>query len=202
MTHAQPPEAPQWTAVLLQERRSTLPKRLTGPGPDEAQRQAILQAAASAPDHDQILPWRLVQVPAERRQDLGQAFEDALLARDPDADDAARTQAREKALRSPWLLLLVVRTGGEPAEIPASERLLSAGAAVQNMMLMATAFGLGTSLTSGKALQSTELRRLFKLHADEQAICFLNVGHIRSQREARLRPEVARYVSTLGPAQA
>ena len=192
------PEAAQWTAVLLQERRTTLPKRLMGPGPDAAQRQAILQAAASAPDHDQILPWRLVQVPQTLRPALGLAFESALLARDPLADDQARAQAREKALRSPWLLLLVVRTAGEPGDIPAAERLLSAGSAVQNMLLMATAFGLGSSLTSGKALQSPELRSFFGLHANEEALCFVNFGHIRSQREARTRPDVARYVSTLG----
>lgn len=191
-------DAPQWAATLLGERRTTLPKRLCGPGPDAGQRMTILQAAASAPDHDQILPWRFIEVPTNRREQLSQAFEQALLGRDPAADAAARQQARDKAGRAPWLLLMVVRTGGQPAEIGPEERLLSAGAAVQNMLLMATAQGLGSGLTSGKALRSTPLRQLFGLTDDELAVCFVNIGHIASERSPRPRPDVARYFTTLG----
>jgi nitroreductase len=191
------PDAPLWAATLLDERRSTLPKRLTGPGPDATERTAILRAAASAPDHDQILPWRFVEIPEEQRARLSLAFEQALLERDPNADDDAREQAREKAGRAPWLMLLVVRTGGLPADIGAAERLLSAGAATQNMLLMATALGLGSSLTSGKALASAPLRQLFGLSEEEEAVCFVNVGHIRSERSPRPRPDVARYFSIL-----
>lgn len=187
-----------WANTLIHSRRTTLPKRLRGPGPDAGQRACILQAAAAAPDHDQILPWRFIEVPEQRRAALGQAFADALLERDPQADAPACSQAREKAMRSPWLLLVVVRTGGEPAEIPITERVLSAGAAIQNMLLMATAFGLGSALTSGKALQSQALRQLFALKDKEQALCFINIGHIGEPRQPRTRPEVAQYFSVLG----
>lgn len=187
-----------WASTLIHSRRTTLPKRLRGPGPDADQRACILQAAAAAPDHDQILPWRFIEVPEQHRAALGQAFANALLERDPQADAQACSQAQEKAMRSPWLLLAVVRTGGEPAEIPAAERVLSAGAAIQNMLLMATAFGLGSALTSGKALQSQALRQLFALKDNEQALCFINIGHIDEPRQPRARPEVAQYFSVLG----
>lgn len=192
------PDAAQWATTLIHSRRTTLPKRLLGPAPSAAEKTTILQAAAAAPDHDQILPWRFVEVPAHRRTDLGLAFEAALLERDPSADDEARQQARDKAERSPWLLLAVVRTGGEPADIAAAERVLSAGAAIQNMLLTATALGLGSSLTSGKALQSVPLRQLFALPPHEQALCFINIGQLGSARKPRERPEVARYFSVLG----
>lgn len=186
-----------WASTLIQSRRTTLPKRLRGPGPDAAQQAAILEAAAAAPDHDQILPWRFIEVPESRRAMLGEAFVQALQERDPAADLAACAQAREKAFRSPWLLVAVVRTGGEPSDIPATERILSAGAAIQNMLLMATAFSLGSALTSGKALQSLALRQLLGLSHDEQAICFINIGHIETSRQARARPDVTRYFSRL-----
>ncbi len=192
-----PPDSVLWAATLIHSRRTTLPKRLCGPGPDETQKRQILEAAAAAPDHDQILPWRFVEVPEPGRVALGRAFEEALLARDPEASEADRLQARDKALRSPWLLLAVVRTGGAPEDIPAPERLLSAGAAIQNMLLMAAAMGLGSSLTSGKALSSTALRTLFGLGANEQALCFLNFGHIRDARQERVRPAVSQYFSSL-----
>lgn len=188
---------PLWASTLIHSRRTTLPKRLRGPGPDASEQARILEAAAAAPDHDQILPWRFIEVPEQRRSALGQAFAQALLERDPQADPQACAQAREKAQRAPWLLLAVVRTNGAPADIPAAERVLSAGAAIQNMLLMATALGLGSALTSGKALQSQALRQLFGLKVDEEALCFINIGHIGEARRPRPRPEVMRYFSVL-----
>ena len=192
-----PHDSALWAATLIESRRTTLPKRLCGPGPDAAQQRLILEAAAAAPDHDQILPWRFVEIPEAARSVLGQAFEQALVERDPNATEPERLQARDKAMRSPWLLLLVVRTGGQPQDIPAGERLLSAGAAVQNMLLMAAALGLGSSLTSGKALASAAMRALFSLREQEQAVCFVNFGHIRDARKERPRPAVAQYFSRL-----
>lgn len=193
-----PPDSALWAATLIQSRRTTLPKRLCGPGPDVVQKRLILEAAAAAPDHEQILPWRFIEIPDDARMALGQVFEDALMERDPGASEEERLQARDKAARSPWLLLLVVRTGGGPEEIPACERQLSAGAAVQNMLLMTAAQGLGSSLTSGKALSSSALRTLFQLSDQEQAVCFLNIGHIKDARKERPRPAVEQYFSRLG----
>jgi nitroreductase len=81
--------------------------------------------------------------------------------------------------------------------VPAQERVLSAGAAIQNMLLLATAMGLGSGLTSGKALSSAPLRSLFGLHADEDALCFINIGHVREARKPRPRPPVDAYFSCL-----
>ena len=66
------------------------------------------------------------------------------------------------------------------------------------MLLMATAMGHGSSLTSGKALSSAALRALFGLHADEDALCFINIGHVAQPRKARPRPPVDAYFSLLG----
>ena len=186
-----------WAATLIHSRHSTLPKRLQGPGPSPAERAAILQAAAAAPDHEQLLPWRFVEIPRARRADLGAAFAQALLERDPAAGADERAQARDKAQRAPWLLLAVVRTGGPPAHIGAGERLLSAGAAIQNMLLMATALGLGSGLTSGQAMGSAALRTLFRLTPDEEALCFVAFGQISANRPAKARPEGARYFQTM-----
>ena len=115
------PDAPSWADTLIHSRRTTLPKRLCGPGPDGAQRNAILAAAAAAPDHGQLLPWRFIEVPDTQRARLAQAFADALLARDPAASADDVEQAREKAHRSPWLLLAVCRARGgvrgHPAQV-------------------------------------------------------------------------------------
>jgi nitroreductase len=96
-------------------------------------------------------------------------------------------------------MLAVVRTGAPGDEIPDGERLVSAGCAIQNMLLMATAMGFASALTSGKALQSPGLRALFSLSPDEQALCFVNLGTAKGSKPPRLRPEPSRYVSFLAP---
>ena len=192
-----PAEVAELAQALIQTRQSTLPKRLAGPGPDAAQTQTILAAAASAPDHHELLPWRFVVVPDGARAALADAFAAALLQRDAAATPQQQAQAREKAFRAPLLLLAVVRLRDDDAEIAPHERIVSAGCAVQNMLLMAHAQGFGGALTSGKALQSAPLRALFGLQPDEQALCFVNIGTVVKARPVRLRPQAAQYVSTL-----
>ena len=53
-----PAEVAELAQALIQTRQSTLPKRLAGPGPDAAQTQTILGAAANAPDHHELPPRR------------------------------------------------------------------------------------------------------------------------------------------------
>lgn len=195
--HPRPPEVVELAHALIHTRQTILPKRLAEPGPDAAQLQAILGAAASAPDHHELLPWRFVLVPAGARDRLAEVFATALLERDASATPQQVAQAREKAYRSPLLLLAVVRLRDDDAEIEPHERIVSAGCAVQNMLLMAHAQGFGGALTSGKALQSAPLRTLFGLKPDEQALCFVNIGTVVKARPVRLRPQAAQYFSTL-----
>jgi len=185
-------------AELMQARQTVLPKRLVGPGPDAAQRHSILAAAASAPDHGQLLPWRFITVPEARRAALAEVFAQALLERDASASPEQVAQAREKAYRAPWLMLVVVDGSRGDPDVDLAERILSAGCAVQNVLLMATAQGWGSALTSGKALKALPLRALFGLHDGEHALCFLSIGSVQSRKAGRPRPAVADYVSTLG----
>ncbi len=189
--------AAEWAATLIHARCTVLPKRLVAPGPDRRQLEAILGAAAAAPDHGELLPWRFVLVPQRSRAALAAVFEQSLLERDPAATAQQCGQAREKAFRAPLLLLAIARLDGGGAEVPASERLLSAGCALQNMLLMATALGFGSALTSGKALQSPGLSRLFSLQREEQPLCFLSVGTALAHRPRRARPALEHYVSEL-----
>jgi nitroreductase len=187
-----------FAAELIQSRRTVLPKRLIAPGPNAHQLQLILEAAAAAPDHDQRVPWGFVLVPDTARHLLAQAFAEALHERDPHATPHQFAQAREKAFRAPTLLLAFARLGLPGDEVPLADRLVSAGCAIQNVLLMATALGFGSALTSGKALQSRTLRELFSLGTGKQALCFLNIGTVSQARPPPPRPSVRSYVSELG----
>ena len=186
-------------AQLMQSRQTILPKRLVAPGPDAVQSEMILGAASSAPDHGQILPWRFILVPTEARSRLADVFAAALLERDAQATPEQVAQAQEKAYRSPMLLLVVVDADRGDPDIDLFERIASAGCAVQNMLLMATALGFGSALTSGKALKASGLRALFGLGQGDHALCFVSVGAVQSRKPLRARPATVDYVQTLAP---
>lgn len=120
------------------------------------------------------------------------------------ADAAAtpkqRDKAREKAFRAPVLMLAIVRLGPDNEEIPGTERILSAGCAIQNMLLTATVLGYGSALTTGKALQSAGLRALFALDPHEAPLCFISLGTVLAHKPGPARPALERYVSELGHA--
>lgn len=189
----------QWAAALIQHRQTVLPKRLVEPGPDDSQLDLIFRAAAAAPDHGELVPWRFVVVPMQARARLADVFAASLVERDAAATAEQIDQAREKAFRAPILMLVVVRTASASGEVPACERLISAGCAIQNMLLMATAMGFGSALTSGKAMGSPALAKLFDLQAEEEAVCFVSLGTAARRKPARSRPEPSVYVSFLKP---
>jgi len=183
--------------TLIHSRQHVSPKRLGDPGPDAAQIELIFGAAGAAPDHGRLNPWRLIVIPPERRPLLGEAFAAALIERDNAATKAQVEEARGKALRGPFLLLVVARLDPALGDAHPQERMVSAGCAIQNMLLAAHAMGFGAGLSSGRALYAAHIRSLFRLSAHEQPLCFLSVGTVTRSKSVRPRPLVADYTSTL-----
>jgi nitroreductase len=191
------PELAAWAFELITTRQNISPKRLVAPGPDAEQVNTLFRAAAAAPDHGELRPWRFVLVPSDKRSLLADVFAQALIERDPQAQAEQIAQAREKAFRAPFLALTIARLGPAEPDIDPLERLVSLGAAIQNFLLCAHSLGFGSSLTSGQALRSGPLRELFKLIEGEQAVCCINVGTVAKRKPARLRAEVDSFVSSL-----
>ncbi len=209
-------EISDYANTLIHSRHNVSPRRLSDPGPSPEQLQLILGAASAAPDHGRLMPWRFVVVPQTQRERLASVFGQALLDRDPNASPDQVENAREKAYRSPFLMLAIacltdpkerddsVKGRGmhhpesTESEIGDAERLVSFGCAIQNMLLSAHAEGFGTGLTSGQAMRSQRLRELFGLRDNEQAVCCINIGTVTKHKPSKLRPVVSDYVSELG----
>lgn len=187
--------------LLVTGRRNVSPKRLVDPGPSSEQLHALLSLAAAAPDHGLLTPWRFIVVPAAQRHRLAEAFALALVDRDPGATLEQIESAREKAHRAPLLLVAVACLGRREPDVPPLERLVSLGAAIQNVLLGAQAMGFGAGLTSGQAMSSKRLRDLCGLAPDEDAVCCINVGTVSKHKAAgRVRPSPSTFTSELGGA--
>ena len=183
--------------ALIVGRQNVSPKRLVEPGPSEQQLDRLLTMAAAAPDHGQLVPWRFVIVPAQKRELLAGVFVLALIDRDPGATLLQIEAAREKAYRSPLLMLAIALLDMAEPGIPNVERLVSLGAAIQNLLLAAHAMGFGSGLTSGQAMDSPRMRGLFGLADGEAPVCFVNIGTTVRHKPPRVRPAADTFCSTL-----
>ncbi len=180
---------------LIHSRQHVSPKRLINPGPSPFQKLEILNAAGAAPDHGKITPWHFYEVSSKSRNLLGDLFADALIARDPSATLTQVDEAKQKAFRGPLLLLATVNLNNELDNIPEQEKIISAGCAIQNVLLMANALGFGSGLSSGKALYSQKMRELFLFKDKEQPLCFITIGTISTHKPNKNRPDASSYTS-------
>lgn len=164
------------TLSIILGRRSASPRHLAEPVPSPDQLEILVRAAAAAPDHKLLRPVRFLIIPRDRRTDQADAFRAAKLERDPasSADDLDR--AGEKAFRGPLLIAVVLRLVRDHPRVSVSDQMLTAGAAVENMLLAAAALGFAGCLRSGGSATSRKVREALGLAAEEEVATFLMIG--------------------------
>ncbi|MTI17146.1 nitroreductase [Rhodobacteraceae bacterium RKSG542] len=162
---------------FLESRYSASLKKMSEPAPSREQIMQMIAAAATAPDHGRLKPFRFIYIAKDKRADLADLFEEALIDRYPDASAEDVERAREKAHRGPELLVLVASIKDElETGIPADEQITAAGAALQNFLLAATAMGFASRVTSGQSARSALMHRGLSLAANERFLCFISLG--------------------------
>jgi len=153
------------------------PAQLVEPGPDPAQLQVLLAAAARAPDHGRMQPWRFVLVEGEARQRLGDVMAQSLKRREPDAPEGKLDAERKKPLRAP-LVVVVAAAVKENPKVPDIEQVVAAGAAAQNMLVTAHALGLGGFWRTGATAYDPEVKRALGLAEHDAIVGFIYIGHV------------------------
>lgn len=191
--------APSPVIEAILSRHSVSPKRLVSPGPSPAQILHLMEAAAAAPDHGKLRPWRFIEFPQVSRANLADVFEAALRERLPSANSEALERAREKASRAPVLLGLVLRLNTQ-ADIPhVNDQLASGGAALQNVLLAVHAMGFGARALSGQAVHTQAFRAAMDLTEDEVFLCFITIGTPTAAPKRRDRAAPASLLTTWNP---
>lgn len=166
-------DRPSPVRAAIAARRST--KKFAEQPPSRGQLEALLQAAVCAPDHGQLAPWRFAVLQGESRSVFADALAEALRRRMPEVADDAVAREREKAFRSP--VLIVVSAHAEPhPKVPAVEQWVAVGAAIQNLWLAAVEMGLGVAWKTGGAAYDPTVKRALGVPEDEAVIGFLHVG--------------------------
>lgn len=177
---------------LLLGRESAL--KLASPGPSKDVLDRIFQSAVRAPDHGRLRPWRFVVIPEDRREKFGELMADCLRRQQPDASAEMLTREREKALRSPIIVVAAAHVH-KGHKIPEVEQLASAAAAAQNIMLAANAQGFGAMWKTGMPAYDTTVKQALGLSPEDDILGFMYIGTQVGGGIQAPRPVAAEYVS-------
>ncbi|HVV63973.1 MAG TPA: nitroreductase [Rhizomicrobium sp.] len=185
--------APQ-TIDLLLTRRSGSAKAMIAPGPSTEQLRVILTAAARAPDHGKLFPWRFILFEGEARERFGETLAQCLRAAEPEVSQERIEIERKRFLRAPVVVAVISRVK-EGIPIPVWEQQLSAGAVCENMLIAATAMGFVANwITEWPAYDPLVARRL-GLGEGERVAGFVYVGTGAQPLEERARPDLDTLVT-------
>jgi len=160
--------------------------------------ERLCRLASWAPNHHRTLPWRFCAVTGDGRRALGEA-----LARDvaeTGEDNPAKiAKARTKYTRAPVVLVVAAAAGPDP--ITTLENRDAVAAAIQTLLLGATAAGLATLWSSGAATRSARVAGVCGFDPADAVVGLVYVGWpIAGVRVSeRPSPVVGRLTSNPGP---
>ena len=150
--------------------------RLTQPGPTPEHLALILGAAAHAPDHGRLRPWKFIVLDGELRERFSFAAAAAKRVRLPAMSDEQFTAEREKIARSPVVVVVGCTVRREQTKIQEIEQVIAAAAAAQNLFLAAHDLGYGVMWKTGAAAYDPTVKATVGLAADDHIIGIMHLG--------------------------
>lgn len=157
----------------LLSRRSQGIKHLSGPGPSDEDLRQMARAALRAPDHGELVPFRLRVVQGPEREALAGLFEaHALSIRKSEATAALE---RDRALRAPVTVAVIARIDPGHPQVPVHEQWMCIGGAVTNFLNAAHALGYAGKILSGNKVRGPGIVRAF-CDPGEQLVAWIAVG--------------------------
>jgi nitroreductase len=172
---------------LLRSRHSA--SKLGEPAPSAEAVEAMLEAAARAPDHGRLQPWRLILIEGDARRSFGEILAESLARRNPLAGEPILAREREKALRAPLIIVVTTRCD-RSGKIPIVEQIVSAGCAAHGLMLAAFAQGLGAFWRTGEAAYDEAVKGALGVGSEDLIVGFIFVGTDTGDAPSRSRPVV------------
>jgi len=153
--------------------------------------ERLLAAAVRAPNHKLTEPWRfavLSGASAARFAELKRAHRATRFA-DPAAPDAAKAidKTYREALGTPVFVALMCAVSDDA--VRREEDYASTMMAAQNLLVAATAEGLGSYLRTGGILEDAALKALVQLPAEHRIVAVISLGYPAAPQEPKKRSD-------------
>ncbi|HEX5840034.1 MAG TPA: nitroreductase [Anaerolineales bacterium] len=158
--------------------------------PDAVPRELIekmLEAAAQAPNHYRVRPWRFVVMTGEARHRLGHAMSESLRERHPGYPREAFDKAHATPLQAPVVIAVGVDKPSE-SKVLEIENISAVAAATQNLLLAAHALGLGAKWRTGAWALDAKVKQFLGFTQDQHILAFVYVGYPDAPLDPLPRP--------------
>lgn len=164
--------------------------------------ETILKCALTAPDHKALRPWRYIICPPQSKSQLKDMIFEASLALyahnagitlgDISEEHRAEVEGKitQKLAYAPYIIISALEFD-VGVEIPDIELILSAGAAIQNMIVAAESLNYSCYWRTGEWAYNPFLVRALGLESSVKITGFLGLGKLVNNQPhfARRRPE-------------
>lgn len=163
---------------LIRNRRSIKPASMDPAKPlDRPTLLTLLENATWAPTHGMTEPWRFRVFEGEAREALAETLQRLYREVTPAAEQREDKYAklRDAALQAPTIIACSMQRGGV-AKIPVQEEIEAVACALQNLMLSASAIGLGSFWSSPPLLESEGFKTWLGLGSQDQCVALIYLG--------------------------
>ena len=163
---------------VILKRRTIKPMQYSDKPVEQAIIDDILESARWAPTHKLSEPWRFAVFTGGGRQKLGEYMSGWYKANTP--EEKFQQQKFDRLLSVPASSGCAIGIGmhrDEGERLPEEEELLTVGCSVQNMQLLATAYGLGTFWSSGAIGFARETANFFGFDERTRSLGVLFMGY-------------------------
>jgi nitroreductase len=150
--------------------------RLAEPGPNPEDLDKLLEAAARAPDHGRLKPWRLIVLKDAVREAFTAAAAEAKRARLPAMTAEQLASEREKMARSPTIVVVGCCVNREQTKVPEIEQVVAVAAAAENLFLAAHDMGYGVMWKTGAAAYDPAVKAVVGLRPDDHIVAIMHLG--------------------------
>ncbi|MDO8666715.1 MAG: nitroreductase [Gemmatimonadales bacterium] len=173
-------------------RRASVRSFRQAPVPRDAL-ERMLSAAVRAPNHKLTEPWRFAVITGAslrryaeiRRAHRAKRFEDPTA---PESVQAIEKTYREH-LETPAFIVVMCAVSDD--EVRREEDYAATMMALENLLIAATAEGLGTYLRTGGIMELPEVRALVGAPEDHRIVAIVSVGYPAATDEPKKRTDVA-----------
>lgn len=165
--------------TLARSRRSVFPDQLiAGKKVDDPIIEEILTNATWAPNHGKNEPWQFTVFSGEGLKKLA-AFQSELYRKLSGAGfkEATYLKLQQNPLKASHVISIGMKRSPNK-NIPEIEDIEAVAAAVQNIYLSVTAYGLGGYWTTGGVTYKPEARSFFGLNEEDKLLGFFYIGHV------------------------
>lgn len=163
--------------------------RLVSPAPSEKELPEMLEAAYRAPDHYRLTPARFRIIRGNGLIALGDLFVTAQMEKNSGRmTDEEKEVIRNKPLRAP-LILVASAVITEHPKAPDMEQMLSAGCAVQNILLAAEALGYRAIWRTGQLAYDPVVQDGLGFSENEKMLGFIYLGTLQGSSK-KVKPVV------------